>query len=302
MRNVIFFWILSLGLLSSCSEDIEPGLEKTFNEEQNASAVISFSRGSLETLSDYGINDVSIYAYMSDSLVCEKKFSFDGSSFEVPLPLGENIRTFVVAGAGEISGTDKLSTAYVSQKNLNMQKPAYISDVINFTSDNSLKNLEIELKQIMGQAVFSPTEALETLQDTDNFDELKLTFTNVGTKYFIESGKTETEDVVITSDISTGYSAFIYSFPTVKNGTVTSIDVIYSKEGEDVNRTLGALDTGIVFESLKRWTVKMELLNPDWVDKPWDNNTDEQGGINMTNTRAGKSLSGFEIEESFYEF
>ncbi|WP_294453888.1 hypothetical protein [uncultured Bacteroides sp.] len=121
MRNVIFFWILSLGLLSSCSEDIEPGLEKTFNEEQNASAVISFSRGSLETLSDYGINDVSIYAYMSDSLVCEKKFSFDGSSFEVPLPLGENIRTFVVAGAGEISGTDKLSTAYVSQKNLNMQ-------------------------------------------------------------------------------------------------------------------------------------------------------------------------------------
>ena len=302
MRNVIFFWILSLGLLSSCSEDIEPGLEKTFNEEQNASAVISFSRGSLETLSDYGINDVSIYAYMSDSLVCEKKFSFDGSSFEVPLPLGENIRTFVVAGAGEISGTDKLSTAYVSQKNLNMQKPAYISDVINFTSDNSLKNLEIELKQIMGQAVFSPTDALETLQNTDNFDELKLTFTNVGTKYFIESGKTETEDVVITSDISTGYSAFIYSFPTVKNGTVTSIDVIYSKEGEEVNRTLGALDTGIVFESLKRSTVKMELLNPDWVDKPCDNNTDEQDVINMTNTRAGKSLPDFEIEESFYEF
>lgn len=302
MRNVIFFWILSLGLLSSCSEDIEPGLEKTFNEEQNASAVISFSRGSLETLSDYDINDVSIYAYMSDSLVCEKKFSFDGSSFEVPLPLGENIRTFVVAGAGEISGTDKLSTAYVSQKNLNMQKPAYISDVINFTSDNSLKNLEIELKQIMGQAVFSPTDALETLQNTDNFDELKLTFTNVGTKYFIESGKTETEDVVITSDISTGYSAFIYSFPTVKNGTVTSIDVIYSKEGEEVNRTLGALDTGIVFESLKRSTVKMELLNPDWVDKPWDNNTDEQDVINMTNTRAGKSLPDFEIEESFYEF
>lgn len=302
MRNVIFFWILSLGLLSSCSEDIEPGLEKTFNEEQNASAVISFSRGSLETLSDYGINDVSIYAYMSDSLVCEKKFSFDGSSFEVPLPLGENIRTFVVAGAGEISGTDKLSTAYVSQKNLNMQKPAYISDVINFTSDNSLKNLEIELKQIMGQAVFSPTEALETLQDTDNFDALKLTFTKVGTKYYVENGKTETEDVKITSDISTGYSAFVYSFPTVKNGTLTSIDVAYLKNGQEVNCTLSALDTGIVFESSKRSTVKMELLNPDWVDKPWNNNTDEQDVINMTNTRAGKSLPDFEIEESFYEF
>lgn len=302
MRNVIFFWIVSLGLLSSCSEDIDSDLERTINEEQNAPTVITLSRSSIETLSDYGINEISIYAYMSDSLVCEKRFSFDGSAFEVPLPLGENIRTFVVAGAGEILGTDKLSTAYISQKNIDMQRPVYISDVIGFTSDNSLSSLSVEIKQIMGQAVFTPIDAPEALQATSYFDELKLTFTNVGTKYFIESGKTETEDVVITSDISTGYSAFIYSFPTVKNGTVTSIDVIYSKEGEEVNRTLGALDTGIVFESLKRWTVKMELLNPDWIDKPWDNNTDEQGGINMTNTRVGKSLSGFEIEESFYEF
>lgn len=299
MRNVIFFWILSFGLFSSCSENIDHGLEKTFNEEQNSSGVISFSRSSIETLSDYGIDDVSIYAYMSDSLVCEKKFSLNSGLFEVPLPLGENIRTFVVAGAGEISGTDKLSTAYVSQKSLSMQKPAYISDVINFTSDNSLKNLEIELKQIMGQAVFSPTEALETLQNTDNFDALKFKFTNVGTKYFVESGKTETEDVEITADVSTGYSCYVYSFPTVKNGTVTSIDVAYLKNGQQVNSILGALDTGIIFESSKRSTVKMEILNPDWVDKPWGSDGDESAEIN---TRVGKYLPDFEIEESFYEF
>lgn len=52
--------------------------------------------------------------------------SLSHGAVEVPLPLGENLQTFVVANADEVSGADKLSTTVIRQKD-NMQKPVYIS-------------------------------------------------------------------------------------------------------------------------------------------------------------------------------
>ena len=81
---------------------------------------------------------------------------------EVPLPLGENLQTFVVANADEVADADQLSTAVIRQ-NDNMQKPVYISEIIGFTSDNSVKSLDVELKRLVGQAVFAPVESQEEM-------------------------------------------------------------------------------------------------------------------------------------------
>ena len=70
-------------------------------------------------------------------------------AIEVPLPLGENLQTFVVANADEVADADQLSTAVIRQ-NDNMQKPVYISEIIGFTSDNSVKSLDVELKRLVG--------------------------------------------------------------------------------------------------------------------------------------------------------
>lgn len=211
---------------------------------------------------------------MSDSLIYGETQSLVHGAVEVPLPLGENLQTFVVANADEVSGADKLSTTVIRQKD-NMQKPVYISGIMGFTSDNSVKSLDIELKRLMGQAVFSPKETAEELDGITHFDALDITFTNVGVAYNVKDEKAVLEDVTVRTDRTTGFEAFVYSFPTENNGSRTSVDVTYLKEGVEVNRTNGALDTGIAFKSSKRSVVHMEILNEDWVETGWEDITEE---------------------------
>ena len=62
---------------------------------------------------------------------------------------------------------------------------------------------------------------------------------------------------------------------TENNGSRTSVDVAYLKEGVIVNRTNGSLDTGIIFKSSKRSVVHMEILNEDWVETEWESMIEE---------------------------
>ena len=104
------------------------------------------------------------------------------------------------------------------------------------------------------------------------FDALDITFTNVGVAYSVKDEKAILESVTVRTDRAAGFSAFIYSFPTENNGSRTSVDVVYLKGGVEVNRTNGALDTGITFKSSKRSNVHMEILNEDWVETKWEGN------------------------------
>ena len=64
-------------------------------------------------------------------------------------------------------------------------------------------------------------------------------------------------------------SNLVYSFPTVNGDSRTSIDVVYLKGGEEVNRIISPLDTGIGFESSKRSTVHMKITDENYLDEPW---------------------------------
>lgn len=232
---------------------------------------VRFSKSSIAAFAEEGISEVGIYVYMSDSLIYGENLPLVHGAIEVPLPLSENLQTFVVANADEVTGADRLSTTVIRQKD-NMQNPVYISEVTGFTSDNSVKSLHVELKQLMGQAVFSPEETAEELDAITRFDALDITFTNVGVAYSVKDEKAILENVTVRTDRAAGFSAFIYSFPTENNGSRTSVDVVYLKGGVEVNRTNGALDTGITFKSSKRSNVHMEILNEDWVETKWEGN------------------------------
>lgn len=235
---------------------------------------VRFSKSSIAAFAEEGISEIGIYVYMSDSLIYGEKQPLVHGAIEVPLPLGENLQTFVVANADEVTGADRLSTVTIRQKD-NMQKPVYISEITGFTSDNSVKSLSVELKQLMGQAVFSPKETQEEMDAITRFDALDVTFTNVGVAYNVKDEKAVLGNVTVRTDRETGFSAFVYSFPTENNGSRTSVDVSYLKEGKVVNRTNGALDTGIAFKSAKRSVVHMEILNEDWVETKWENTIEE---------------------------
>ena len=174
---------------------------------------VRFSQSSIKTFAAEGISEIGIYVYMSDSLIYGETQSLVHGAVEVPLPLGENLQTFVVANADEVSGADKLSTTVIRQKD-NMQKPVYISGIMGFTSDNSVKSLDIELKRLMGQAVFSPKETAEELDGITHFDALDITFTNVGVAYNVKDEKAVLEDVTVRTDRTAGFEAFVYSFTT----------------------------------------------------------------------------------------
>lgn len=141
--------------------------------------------------------------------------------------------------------------------------------MVGFTSDNSVSSLNVELKRLVGQAVFQPKETEEELNAITRFDQLNVTFTNVAIGYKVKSKECITKNVTISTNLSTGFGASVYSFPTVNGDSRTSIDVVYLKGGEEVNRIISPLDTGIGFESSKRSTVHMKITDENYLDEPW---------------------------------
>ena len=79
--------------------------------------------------------------------------------------------------------------------------------------------------------------------------------------YKVKTGACVQQDITISSvDRAAGFSASVYSFPTINADLRTSVDVVYLKGGEEVNRTNSPLDTGIAFESSKHSIVYMPIL------------------------------------------
>lgn len=250
---------------------------------------VSFSRASLETFAEQGITEIGIYVYLKDSMVYGKSLPLNEGNLEVELPLGENLQTFAVANADHLVDTDSLSKVVVYQDTYS-QKQVYISDIIDFTSDYSSTSLNLELKRLVGQAVFQPTETTEEINNIIQFDHLDITFTNVGIGYKVKTGACVQQDVTLSVDRTAGFSASVYSFPTINGDSRTSVDVVYMKDGTEVNRTNSPLDTGIAFEPSKRSTVYMPVLEEAYLQNSW---TRSRGIMNVD-----VLVQPFTIEES----
>lgn len=236
------------------------------------SASFAFSSEDIASLAAQNITDVSVYVYLKDSLVFDEKFSISTGAFKIQLPLGENLQTFAVANANQVLHADSLSKVIIMQ-DPTCQNEVFLSDIIAFSSDKSVSNLKVEMKRLVGQVVFQPKDDLAKLQSFTEFDALNLVFTNVGTGYKISTGECFQQDVMVTSSIADGYRAALYSLPTLNGASRTAIDVVYLKENTEVNRTNSPLDTGIAFESSKRTTVYMPILEDAFLVNSWAQTT-----------------------------
>lgn len=269
MKHLMTLLIIPLLFLFSCTQQAEdewnpdrPNLPETHP------VGVRFSQASLEAFAEQGITEIEIYAYLKDSMVYGKTLPLKDGNLQVDLPLGESLQTFAVANADHLTDTDSLSKVIVYQDAL-ARKQVYISEIMSFTSDKSVDNLRLELKRLVGQAVFQPKETEEELNAITQFDQLNVTFTKVGVAYKVKTGVSVQEDITIHVDRAAGFSASVYSFPTVSGDSRTSVDVVYSKNGEEVNRTNSPLDTGIAFEASKRSVVYMPILEEAYLQNPW---------------------------------
>lgn len=291
MRHLTKFSILLIFTFFSCSQQIEDGWESKElpQEPQTCPVDIRLSRTSLETFVEQGITEVGIYAYLKDSMVYGKNLPLNDGNLQIDLPLGENLQTFAVANADHLTDVDSLSKVVVYQ-DIYAQKQVYISNVVDLTSDYTTANLHLELKRLVGQATFQPKETADEINAITLFDQLNVTFTNVGVAYKVKTGACIQQDITISVDRTAGFSASVYSFPTVNADSRTSIDVAYLKGGEEINRTNSPLDTGIAFESSKHTTVYMPVLDDAYLQDLW------------TRSRTLKSIEllpqPFAIEES----
>ena len=75
--------------------------------------------------------------------------------------------------------------------------------------------------------------------------------------------------MTISTNQSFGYVASIYSFPTLTGSYRTALDIVYYNDGNEINRTNSPLDTAIAFESSKRSTVYMAILDDDYLVYSW---------------------------------
>lgn len=271
MKHLASLFLLSFLLCCSCTQQMDDEWkpnEQLPNVPEKHPVSVAFSRASLETFAEQGITEIGIYVYLTDSMVYGKNLPLSNGNLKVDLPLGENLQTFVVANAGHLVDEDSLSKVVVYQ-DVYARKPVYISDVVGFTSDKSVSSLNVELKRLVGEAVFQPKEKESELNAITRFDQLNVTFTNVAVGYKVKSKECVLEDVTVSTNLSTGFGASVYSFPTVNGGSRTSIDVVYLKGGEEVNRIISPLDTGIGFEPSKRSTVHMKITDENYLDEPW---------------------------------
>ena len=60
----------------------------------------------------------------------------------------------------------------------------------------------MELKRLVGQAVFCPVESWEEMDGITQFDALDITFTNVGVAYSVKEEKAVLEDVTVRTNQS----------------------------------------------------------------------------------------------------
>jgi len=270
MKHLAKLLIVSFLIFFSCSGE-EDGMWETKEPPQETETKpvnIRFSRTSLETFAEQGITEVGIYVYLKDSLVFGKNLPLGDGSLEVDLPLGENLQTFAVANAGQMVDTDSLSKVIVRQ-DADMQKQIYLSDIVDFTSDNSVANLPLELKRLVGQAVFQPKETADELNAITLFDQLSITFTNVGLGYKVKTGECIQENFTVTVDKTVGFSASIYSLPTLNGQSRTAVNVVYLNGGLPINNTNSPLDTGIAIEASKRSVVYMPILDDAYLENNW---------------------------------
>ena len=264
MKHLInTFLVLCLFLVSCSQNSDEEWNSDTSNVPEVQTVGFRFTRASLETFAAHGITEIGIYVYLSDSLVYGENLPLNDGNLEVDVPLGERLQTFAVANADRLERTDSLSKVILYQ-DLQAQKEIYLSEVTEFMSDRTVSRVNLELKRIVGQATFQPAESGEDIAAITQFDRLNMVFTNVGIGYMVNTGECIQEDV----EVSTGQNS-------------TGLDLIYIKDGQEVNRTKRVLDTNITFETSKHTVVSIPVLDESYLQESFTRNRILKTAINQ---------------------
>lgn len=273
MKNLFTLLALScLMLLTACSgEDGLPGDAPTTASTARQQVLFRMPRATVSEFQAAGISDVTIYAYISerkkDSLVQVTTLPIGDGQLTVNLPLGESLATFAVANVASVSDEDSLATVTL-HLDPTQEKEVWVSDIVSFSSDKTVPNVDLTMQRIVGQLAFQPEETADELAAATSFDALDITFTNIATAWRVKDAAPVMEDITVGTTLAAGYVKNVYSFPTAGEGGAVSMLLSYKKGNTVVNQSLGTIDTGIRIETSTRYNIVMPITDESYTQTP----------------------------------
>ncbi len=276
--NKVF--LLGLVTLCACSQSHEEPQPPEGGETQTVS--ISMTRGVQDDFIAAGVENYTIYIYRNTkadkSLFSEQQVSATQTTVTINFSLGDNFKIFAVANAASVTGKEDFETMEL-HLNPESNSQVWMTEVTSFTSDKSVTSLEMSMQRLVARVEFAPAESEQELSEQTLFDTLNLNFSNTADTYKVCDGSVTTKNQELVVNSTTGYKGGFYTFTTVSAGNDSMLEITYLKGGSVVNKSAGALETGVKFAANNRYNMSVPVLANDYVETPW--------------TRSGNSANQF---------
>ncbi len=182
--------------------------------------------------------------------------------------LGDNFKIFAVANVASVTGKDNFETLELHLDPLSNSQ-VWMTEVTAFTSDKSVSNLEMSMQRLVARVEFAPAETAEELAAQTLFDTLQLNFTNTADTYKVCDGSVEMKDQTLVLTGANGYQGGFYTFATTAAESDSMLEITYLNGGNVVNKSAGALETGVKFAANNRYNMSVPVLANDYVETPW---------------------------------
>lgn len=249
---------------------------------------MSLTRATVDSFAQAGIGEVRFFAYIRqnkrDSLVKDTTVNLGDGQFAIGLPLGENIRAFIVANATGVEGTEKFDSVSLTL-DPSHEANIWLSNVASFTTDKTVSRVAFSLRRVVSRATFRPEEDAQTLASLDKFDNIGITFANIATRYRISGDSAvAVSSAAMKVDASNGYSATINSFPTRKGQDPSAQLLLTFYRGTTVvNNSVASIDGGFHYTGSHHYMITVPLTDNAFLETPW--------------TRAAKTTLPFQIHD-----
>lgn len=269
LNNVFLLGVMaSLGACSQSKE--EPQQPPASGETQTVS--ISMTRGVQDDFIAAGVENYTIYVYNNSrsdkSLFSEQQVSVNQNTVTLQFSLGDNFKIFAVANVASVTGKDNFETLELHLDPLSNSQ-VWMTEVTAFTSDKSVSNLEMSMQRLVARVEFAPAETADELAAQTLFDTLQLNFTNTADTYKVCDGSVEMKDQTLVLTGANGYQGGFYTFATTAAESDSMLEITYLNGGNVVNKSAGALETGVKFAANNRYNMSVPVLANDYVETPW---------------------------------
>lgn len=292
MKEISSYILLLVGfVLMSCGEKNDlTELPTSLDGERKISVNMKFDSKALEE-SVTNIESFNVFAYVNDTLINTKGGAISNEEdWNMELYLDESVTLFAYANVEQVVLSDSLSKAQLWMDDKG-EHEVFVSELVEMVSDNSLDTIYFNLNRIVGQMAFQPNENQATLNAITAFDAIDVVFINAGVAYLPSNATSIQDTITIRTTKVEGFKAEVFSFPTLAGNSGT-IEVIYYKDEQIVNKTIRALEVAINIEPSKRSVIYMPLLDDAYLQNTFSS---KSTSIKKTGTNSGVTVKEYQF-------